>query len=297
MEELREMLMPTSNIIVPRASHWNMVQWLMAVNVFSISSALENLSRHEMLSWVNDSLRLTYTKVEQLCSGAAYCQFMDMLFPGCVLLKKVKFSAMLEHEFIKNFKVLQASFKRMGVDKIIPVERLVKGRFQDNFEFIQWFKKFFDANYDGKEYDPVATRQGQEGAPSPNPGPQRTSPTATKTFHASPRPIQSAPIRRAKPTRASDAEILELNQQMLDLKLTVDGLEKERDFYFSKLRDIELICQENETNTSPTLSKIMDILYATEVGQTHTDYMLVVVALEGSVPVIAVCPVPSHNYY
>jgi len=28
----------------------------------------------------------------------------------------------------------------------------------------------------------------------------------------------------------------------LDLKLTVDGLEKERDFYFSKLRDIELIC-------------------------------------------------------
>ncbi|XP_031656545.1 microtubule-associated protein RP/EB family member 3b isoform X5 [Oncorhynchus kisutch] len=154
--------------------------------------------------------------------------------------------------------------KRNGIDKIIPVERLVKGRFQDNFEFIQWFKKFFDANYDGKEYDPVATRQGQEGAPSPNPGPQRTSPTATKTFHAPLRQIQSAPIRRATPTRASDAEILELNQQMLDLKLTVDGLEKERDFYFSKLRDIELICQENETNTSPTLSKIMDILYATE---------------------------------
>ncbi|XP_029631102.1 microtubule-associated protein RP/EB family member 3 isoform X2 [Salmo trutta] len=84
----------------------------MAVNVFSISSALENLSRHEMLSWVNDSLQLTYTKI-----GAVYCQFMDMLFPGCVLLKKVKFSARLEHDFINNFKVLQASFKRMGVDK------------------------------------------------------------------------------------------------------------------------------------------------------------------------------------
>ncbi|XP_041721775.1 microtubule-associated protein RP/EB family member 3-like isoform X3 [Coregonus clupeaformis] len=188
----------------------------MAVNVFSISSAVENLSRHDMLAWVNDSLQLTYTKIEQLCSGAAYCQFMDMLFPGCVLLKKVKFSARLEHEFINNFKVLQASFKRMGVDKIIPVERLVKGRFQDNFEFIQWFKKFFDANYDGKEYDPVATRQGQEGTPSPNPGPQRTSPTVTKTAHAHPRQINSAPNRRVTPTRAngaSDAEILELNQQ------------------------------------------------------------------------------------
>lgn len=51
-------------------------------------------------------------------SGAAYCQFMDMLFPGCVLLKKVKFQAKLEHEFIHNFKVLQAAFKRMGVDKV-----------------------------------------------------------------------------------------------------------------------------------------------------------------------------------
>ena len=40
----------------------------------------------------------------------------------------------------------------------VPIEKLVKGRFQDNFEFCQWFKKFFDANYDGSEYDPVAAR-------------------------------------------------------------------------------------------------------------------------------------------
>lgn len=54
--------------------------------------------------------------------------------------------------------------------KIIPVEKLVKGKFQDNFEFLQWFKKFFDANYDGKEYDPHAARQGHEVSPTPKPG-------------------------------------------------------------------------------------------------------------------------------
>lgn len=91
----------------------------------------------------------------------------------------------------------------------------------------------------------------------------------------------------------SDAEIMELNQQvepyilvlpldsnwledrkgvcfsffkLMELKLTVDGLEKERDFYFGKLRDIELICQEPESENHPILSKIMDILYATEVA-------------------------------
>lgn len=38
--------------------------------------------------------------------------------------------------------------------------RLIKGRFQDNFEFLQWFKKFFDANYDGRDYDASGAREG-----------------------------------------------------------------------------------------------------------------------------------------
>ncbi|XP_031437340.1 microtubule-associated protein RP/EB family member 3-like isoform X2 [Clupea harengus] len=244
----------------------------MAVNVYSTSMTIENLSRHDMLAWVNDSLQLTYTKVEQLCTGVAYCQFMDMLFPGSVLLKKVKFQARLEHEFIHNFKVLQAAFKRMGVDKIIPVEKLVKGRFQDNFEFVQWYKKLFDANYNGKEYDPQTARQGMEVSPAPNPGPQRTSPTVPKNMPPPQRALNSTPaigMRKHAPLMrngGSDAEIMELNQQLMDLKLTVDGLERERDFYFGKLRDIELICQEHEGEHSTTLTKIMDILYATEDG-------------------------------
>lgn len=238
----------------------------MAVNVYSTSVTSDNLSRHDMLSWINESLQMNFTKIEQLCSGAAYCQFMDMLFPGCILLKKVKFNAKLEHEYIHNFKVLQAAFKRMNVDKIIPVEKLVKGKFQDNFEFLQWFKKFFDANYDGKEYDPLLSRQGQEGTPPPPPlAPMRTSPTAPKTV---PAPQRQIATRRNPPVtrNGGDAEIIELHQQVLDMKLTIDGLEKERDFYFGKLRDIELICQENENESNPVLGKIIDILYATEEG-------------------------------
>merc|ERR1711894_475447 len=84
-----------------------------------------------------------------------------MLFPGCIQLKKVKFVTKLEHEYIQNSKVLQASFKKMNVDKIVPVDKLMKARFQDNFEFIQWFKKFFDANYGGQDYDAVNARGGQ----------------------------------------------------------------------------------------------------------------------------------------
>jgi hypothetical protein len=35
-----------------------------------------------------------------------------------VNLKKVKFRTNLEHEYIQNFKVLQAAFKKMNVDKV-----------------------------------------------------------------------------------------------------------------------------------------------------------------------------------
>ena len=42
----------------------------------------------------------------------------------------MKFNTKQEHEYITNFKVLQAAFKKMSVDKIVPVDRLVKGKFQ-----------------------------------------------------------------------------------------------------------------------------------------------------------------------
>lgn len=66
--------------------------------------------------------------------------------------------------------------------QIIPVEKLAKGRFQDNFEFIQWFKKFFDANYDLHDYDPVSARSGEPlgvgGAPSSGIARRAPPPTA-----------------------------------------------------------------------------------------------------------------------
>merc|ERR550519_1851497 len=85
-----------------------------------------------------------------------------MLFPGSVQVKKVKFNTKLEHEYLNNFKILQTSFKKMSVEKMVNVDRLVKGRFQDNFEFLQWFKKFFDANYGGQEYDAISVRGGED---------------------------------------------------------------------------------------------------------------------------------------
>ena len=53
--------------------------------------------------------------------------------------------------------------------------------------------------------------------------------------------------------------------QVNELTLSNEGLEKERDFYFSKLREIEVLCQECEQEDIPVIKKIFDVLYATEV--------------------------------
>ncbi|XP_016991621.1 microtubule-associated protein RP/EB family member 1 isoform X5 [Drosophila rhopaloa] len=276
----------------------------MAVNVYSTNVTSENLSRHDMLAWVNDCLQSQFSKIEELCTGAAYCQFMDMLFPNSVPVKRVKFRTNLEHEYIQNFKILQAGFKKMSVDKIIPIDKLIKGRFQDNFEFLQWFKKFFDANYDGRDYDASAVREGApmgfgSGAGKSLPGTAasgvassyRRAPTATtrpattsavkpiskvlpRTNNAAPASRITAGANSTGTVKKNDAgnsvnnqQIEEMSNQVMDMRINLEGLEKERDFYFSKLRDIEILCQEaDDGEAHPLIQKILDILYATEVG-------------------------------
>ncbi|KAF6217131.1 hypothetical protein GE061_001484 [Apolygus lucorum] len=274
----------------------------MAVNVHSTNVTTDNMSRHDLLQWVNDCLQSRFNKIEELCTGAAYCQFMDLLFPGSVPVKRIKFKTHLEHEYLNNFKLLQGAFKNKGVTKAVPIERLVKGKFQDNLEFLQWFKKFFDANYCDREYDALLARDGQHlgsGALSShnsNPvrvnkpsslhsstsslksdssrlldGVARSSSGARSQYPVKPvipgkSPIPSVAINLDDGRRVyrDDLKIEELSNKISDMKTLIRDLEKERDFYFGKLRDIEELCQDNTNH--PAIGRVLDILYTTEEG-------------------------------
>lgn len=269
----------------------------MAVNVYTTAATVENLSRHDMLQWVNDSLQSSFAKIEDLSTGAAYCQFMDMLFPDAnvINLKSVKLNTKLEHESVNNWKLVQKAFKKQGVDKIIPVDKLVKAKFQDNFEFVQWFKKFFDANFDGADYDALGARgnvaMGGGGKVAPvasrAPAPRPAQPKAAPAARAAPAPraaplsqqngnsAAAAPAARVAPTArgaGDDRQVAELTNKVEELTSSVEGLERERDFYFNKLRDIEVLIQESENaaeegaEPNPVMAEILAILYATEDG-------------------------------
>ncbi|KAL3985832.1 EB1-like C-terminal motif family protein [Acanthocheilonema viteae] len=283
------------------------------VNVYATSATTENLSRHEMLMWVNDCLQSNFAKIEEMHTGAAYCQFTDFLFPGSIQLRRVKWNSRLELDWLSNWKLLQTSWKTLGVDKIVPVEKLIKGKFQDNFEFLQWFKKFFDANFDGHEYDPLEARGGEPlpsdvkgNPPSRMPARSSAPPVKKSTLSTSNASMNKGEVRRApavggktNPTRTTAAlpaavttvrathpaqptvdpqivvnlkrELEEAKEQIAEGDNVIVSLEKERDFYFSKLRQIEVICQDNEQIGTVDVARVLAILYETEEGFAPPD--------------------------
>ncbi|MBE3044709.1 hypothetical protein IMZ48_19535 [Candidatus Bathyarchaeota archaeon] len=155
-------------------------------------------------------------------------------------------------------------FKKQQIDKPIPVESLMKCKMQDNLEFLQWVKRYWDMNFPDQDYDAVARRKG--GAP-PSAAPAAAPRVASAG--TAPRRGVTPTAGRPKATAASAA----LQAENATLKETVVGLERERDFYFNKLRDIELMVQaaveedpEIEKSEDGLVKQIQNILYSTEEG-------------------------------
>jgi microtubule-associated protein, RP/EB family len=116
------------------------------------------VGKNEILKWVNTTLKLNLSKIEQACTGAVYCQIIDSIHPNKVKMNKVNWKAKLEHEYIPNYKILQLAFIDCQIPKNIEVEKLIKGKYQDNLEFLQWMKRYYEEKQGTTDYDPVARR-------------------------------------------------------------------------------------------------------------------------------------------
>lgn len=255
-------------------------------------------SRTELLQWLNLTLGLNYTKVENCGTGAAYCQLMDCIVGG-VPMSKVNFKAQTEYDYLQNFKILQASFNKNRITKSIDVERLVKCRLQDNLELLQWFKKFWHENKDIKlAYDPVSRRRSLSQQSGGSSTPITMSKTRTSSGQNNQRSassnsrlssISSNGRTSIPPSTPTNSRITQLtkqlsevtqdlanaNDEILEYRILVDSLETERNFYFNKLREIELMIENiNQLNEDEIksmenfefLKKVQAILYSTEEG-------------------------------
>ncbi|GAB2227323.1 hypothetical protein Drorol1_Dr00009139 [Drosera rotundifolia] len=258
----------------------------MATNIGMMDSAYF-VGRSEILAWINSTLHLSLSKIEEACSGAVQCQLMDVVHQGTVPMHKVNFDAKSEYEMIQNYKVLQDVFNKLKINKNIEVNKLIKGRPLDNLEFLQWMKRYCDSINHGvvHNYDPVERRVASKGAKevAKKAGVPQTSakfPAAATKSHSLQTSRKNDVInghatnQAPKPARAIPDMVAAYDEQITELKLSVDSLEKERDFYFSKLRDIEILCQAPEIEQLPVIEAMKMVLYATDNDTSVVDEAL-----------------------
>lgn len=274
------------------------------------------VSRTDLLQWVNSMCQVNLTKVEQCASGAIYCQIIDACHPGSVAMRRVNWMAKADHEFIPNYKVLQAAFDRNSIERHIDVDKLIRAKYQDNLEFLQWMKCYWEREGSGRtDYDPVQAREGKPVPPwaraagggaciirerpvekenlRPRPSARGepganmarsppARPTGAKTVPGSAR----APSRSANTSLEADCnlqadidalqkvneefktKVAAQQEELQEHRATLDGLERERDYYFTKLRDIEILCATLQAQMTPGLTAealitdIQGILYS-----------------------------------
>ena len=273
------------------------------------------VGRKELLDFFNDLLDVEYQKIEQTASGAMACQITNIIFPGSVPMSRVNWDAKADFEFVQNYKLLQNAFNKHKVQRYVDVDKLIRAKYQDNLEFCQWLKAFFEQSGASRseDYDPAAVRAKGKGGKAFNEkfgrqpvrrvaASSSSSGRMTTTARAAPaaRPTAAATkvvagdaSRPSRPLRdrenqdnqinAAEMEALksknqemssrvaDLEQSLLLLEEERDAaileVEKERDFYFTKLRDVEVLLQiyqeQNPDSPAEVFDEIFKVLYAT----------------------------------
>ncbi|GKZ00413.1 hypothetical protein MPSEU_000994200 [Mayamaea pseudoterrestris] len=267
------------------------------------------VGRNELLKFINNTLDLKLQKIEQTAPGHVACQLVDMMFPNCIQMSKVNWGARNDYEYVQNYKLLQEAFTKNHVQRHIDVDKLIRAKYQDNLEFMQWCKAFFDHSgaADKEGYNPAAVRAKGKGgsqynqqfsvttvgiaksAAATRPSRQMTARVAPKSTPCVSAAQEAAAAGRAggplrqravveQPIKSPAAERLaqenkELLEQVTDLNNTVGEYEKaiaetekERNFYFEKLRYCEILLQvhQEQEDSDPTalVEKLFAVLYA-----------------------------------
>ncbi|KAK9759941.1 microtubule integrity protein mal3, variant 2 [Basidiobolus ranarum] len=158
------------------------------------------------------------------------------------------------------------------------MEKLCKCRFQDNLEFLQWLKHFHEDN-EPENYDPIRRRKSTSSAGTLSPSVRsRGSITPSYQKHTPDRSgsrsgrngvLKSSSSSRFTPSSEHMAMVEDLHRQVADMQAQMETLERERDFYYNKLRMVEELAGQNVDPEEPATTVIRalhSVLYGTEEG-------------------------------
>ncbi|XP_037936609.1 microtubule-associated protein RP/EB family member 1-like [Teleopsis dalmanni] len=245
------------------------------------STETKSQKKQKLLKWVNLRLRTHFVKIDEMCSGAAYCQLFDIVFPSIIKLHKILFTTSYEKEYIKNFILLQNGFDQLHIKKIIPITKLVSGDPIENFEFLAWFKKLFDEHNDkgnelfydaekARDYAPICINSpGSNRIPPiyvrPNPNIFDT-PKISITANTMNLEKSLEDIDNTEETNVENfvSKLVYINKRMKKMHNVYRSQKKTTDWLITKVKEIEEICAKSLSRTfkSPWLQSLDNILNA-----------------------------------
>ncbi|OII74110.1 EB1 like microtubule binding protein [Cryptosporidium ubiquitum] len=229
--------------------------------------------KSELLNWLNSYFNLNVSRIEDCASGAIYCQIADAVYYYQVPMKNVNWGVKHDFQYLHNYKLLQQVFGKVNQPKYIDINKLIKGKYQDNLEFLQWMKGLFDeSGAIDRDYDAIGRRSLGKG-PFPHYSGQVIPITSIQNSLAESSLNMGINTSNSVPTsrRANNKTILSSkNTEMERLKKALSKemeekeiVDKERMFYFNKLRAIEILYEELNEKKIPfmSLKDISEILY------------------------------------
>ena len=104
----------------------------------------KKLGRSELLTWVNKTVESDYIKIEDLSDSVGFCQIIDAFFKNISKeMNSLKLNAINEIELKqKNLYLLNTLLGKAGCIKHIDPNKLSKGLFSTNLEFLQFLFDF-----------------------------------------------------------------------------------------------------------------------------------------------------------
>jgi len=236
------------------------------------------VGRKELTVWIRQHFDPGFQKVEDLANGVVYCQILNSVHQGSIPMAKVKMGAKTEVDFLHNFKLLQSGFNKKKIDRYIEVDKLTKRSFQYNMEFLQYMKCYWDMHAPDSTATDAVFKEAPQNQPAPAaPGAVRKPPAAAgrgsppgnaagaggaggrggRKGMGPPALATTSPT----PSAVEGGGKAALQEELTELKISVENLERERDFYYSKLREVEVLCQSKEDEKAPFLQEVLAILY------------------------------------
>lgn len=126
--------------------------------------------RKELLEFLNSTLSLKLTKLEQTRSGAVACQMVSLIYgtlDSGLCMRRANWSPINDYESLQNYRLLLNAFDKLGLEHEIDVDKLNQGSQTNTLEFCQWLDGLYHHHNTTipDDYDAVAVRaRGKGGA-------------------------------------------------------------------------------------------------------------------------------------